>query len=129
MVRPLEPPLLPMTYAYDALSRAAASSTVTAPVWRDAVILRRDALSLALGAATLRRRTATCHPSIGTVPGPGPPPVPATADRREPAQLEPALYGYTNVAEEGGFELGRFPAVGAWLVRVAAQPGHIPIDG
>ena len=23
-----------------------------------------------------------------------------------------ALYGYTNVAEEGGFELGRFPAVG-----------------
>ena len=40
-----------------------------------------------------------------------------------------ALYGYTNVAEEGGFELGRFPAVGAWLVRVAAQPGHIPIDG
>ena len=40
-----------------------------------------------------------------------------------------ALYGYTNVAEEGGFELGRFPAVGAWLARVAAQPGHIPIDG
>ena len=40
-----------------------------------------------------------------------------------------ALYGYTNVAEEGGFELGRFPAVGAWLARVASQPGHIPIDG
>jgi glutathione S-transferase len=39
-----------------------------------------------------------------------------------------ALYGYTNVAEEGGFELGRFPAVRAWLARVAAQPGHIPID-
>ena len=40
-----------------------------------------------------------------------------------------ALYGYTHVAEEGGFELGRFPAVQAWLARVAAQPGHIPIDG
>ena len=40
-----------------------------------------------------------------------------------------ALYGYTNVAEEGGFELGRFPSVQAWLARVAAQPGHIPIDG
>jgi glutathione S-transferase len=40
-----------------------------------------------------------------------------------------ALYGYTNVAEEGGFELGRFPAVETWLARVAAQPGHIPIDG
>ena len=39
-----------------------------------------------------------------------------------------ALYGYTNVAEEGGFELGRFPAVQAWLARVAAEPGHIPID-
>ena len=39
-----------------------------------------------------------------------------------------ALYGYTNVAGEGGFELGRFPAVVAWLARVAAQPGHIPID-
>ena len=40
-----------------------------------------------------------------------------------------ALYGYTNVAEEGGFELGRFPSVQAWLARVASQPGHIPIDG
>jgi glutathione S-transferase len=39
-----------------------------------------------------------------------------------------ALYGYTNVAEEGGFELGRFPAVEAWLTRVAAQPGHVTID-
>jgi glutathione S-transferase len=39
-----------------------------------------------------------------------------------------ALYGYTNVAGEGGFELGRFPAVQAWLARVAALPGYIPID-
>ena len=38
-----------------------------------------------------------------------------------------ALYGYTNVAEEGHFELARFPRVQAWLERVAAQPGHIPI--
>jgi len=61
MARPLEllSYLLPMTYAYDALSRVAASSTVTAEVWRDAVILiGATALSLALGAATLRRRTA-----------------------------------------------------------------------
>ena len=59
MARPLEliSYLLPMTYAYDALSRVAASSTVTAEVWRDAVILiGATALSLALGAATLRRR-------------------------------------------------------------------------
>lgn len=39
-----------------------------------------------------------------------------------------ALYGYTHVAEEGGFDLGRYPAVRAWLARVAAQPGHVPID-
>jgi len=35
-----------------------------------------------------------------------------------------ALYGYTHVADEGGFELGRFPNIGAWLKRVAAQPSH-----
>jgi ABC-2 type transport system permease protein len=61
MARPLEliSYVLPMTYAYDALSRVAASSTVTAEVWRDAVILiGATGLSLALGAATLRRRTA-----------------------------------------------------------------------
>ena len=61
MARPLEliSYVLPMTYAYDALSRVAASSTVSAEVWRDAVILvGATALSLALGAATLRRRTA-----------------------------------------------------------------------
>ena len=39
-----------------------------------------------------------------------------------------ALYGYTNVAEEGHFELARFPRVQAWLERVAAQPNHIPIS-
>jgi glutathione S-transferase len=38
-----------------------------------------------------------------------------------------ALYGYTHVAEEGGFSLEGYPAVRAWHDRVAAQPGHIPI--
>ena len=38
-----------------------------------------------------------------------------------------ALYAYTHVAEEGGFDLKPFPAVRAWIARVAAQPGHIPI--
>ncbi len=37
-----------------------------------------------------------------------------------------ALYGYTQVAGEGGFELSQYPAVGAWLDRVAAQPGYVP---
>ena len=38
-----------------------------------------------------------------------------------------ALYAYTHVAEEGAFDLGRFPAVQAWLARVHDQPGHVPI--
>lgn len=38
-----------------------------------------------------------------------------------------ALYAYTHVAEEGGFDLSRFPAVSRWLERFAAQPGHILI--
>jgi len=38
------------------------------------------------------------------------------------------LYAYTHVAPEGGFELAPYPAIRAWLDRVAAQPGHVPID-
>ncbi len=38
-----------------------------------------------------------------------------------------ALYAYTHVADEGGFDLEGFPAVRAWLDRVAAQPGHVPL--
>jgi glutathione S-transferase len=38
-----------------------------------------------------------------------------------------ALYAYTHVAPEGGFELGLYPAVRAWLERVRGQPGHVPI--
>jgi len=38
-----------------------------------------------------------------------------------------ALYAYTHVAPEGGFELEPYPAIRVWLERVAAQPGHIPI--
>jgi glutathione S-transferase len=39
-----------------------------------------------------------------------------------------ALYAYTHVADQGGFDLGRYPAIRAWLGRVAAEPGHVPID-
>jgi glutathione S-transferase len=37
------------------------------------------------------------------------------------------LYAYTHVAEEGGFDLARYPAVERWLEGVAAQPGHLPM--
>jgi glutathione S-transferase len=39
-----------------------------------------------------------------------------------------ALFGYTHVADEGGFDLGRYPAIRAWISRIASEPGHIPID-
>ena len=39
-----------------------------------------------------------------------------------------ALYAYTHVADEGGFDLARYPAIRAWLGRVAAEPGHVSID-
>jgi glutathione S-transferase len=38
-----------------------------------------------------------------------------------------ALYAYTHVAPEAGFELDAYPEIRAWLGRVAAQPGHILI--
>ena len=38
-----------------------------------------------------------------------------------------ALYAYTHVAPEGGFDLSPYAAVGAWMERVRAQPGHVPI--
>jgi glutathione S-transferase len=39
-----------------------------------------------------------------------------------------ALYAYTHVAHEGGFDLGRYPAVRAWLSRVREQPGHVTLE-
>jgi len=39
-----------------------------------------------------------------------------------------ALYAYTHVAHEGEFDLEPYPAIRAWLDRVADQPGHVPID-
>jgi glutathione S-transferase len=39
-----------------------------------------------------------------------------------------ALFAYTHVAEDGGFELERYPAVTAWIERVAAQPRFIPLE-
>jgi len=38
-----------------------------------------------------------------------------------------ALYAYTHLAPEGGFDVEPYPAVRTWLKRVAAQPGIVPI--
>ena len=36
-----------------------------------------------------------------------------------------ALFAYTDVAHQGGFDLGAYPQVGAWLARVRATPGFV----
>lgn len=38
-----------------------------------------------------------------------------------------ALYAYTHVAHEGGFDLSGYQSIREWLARVGEQPGHIPI--
>ena len=39
-----------------------------------------------------------------------------------------ALYAYTHVADEGGFDLGRHPGISRWIARVAAEPGYVSLD-
>lgn len=45
------------------------------------------------------------------------------ADRSTIADI--AVYAYTHVAHECGYDLDGFPAIRAWLARVAAEPGHV----
>ncbi len=39
-----------------------------------------------------------------------------------------ALYAYTHVAEEGGFDLTAYPNVKAWCEAIALLPGHIALE-
>jgi len=39
-----------------------------------------------------------------------------------------ALYGYTHVAGEGGFDLGKYPSIKSWLLRIESQKGHIAME-
>ena len=38
-----------------------------------------------------------------------------------------AVFAYTHVSHEGGFPLDDFPKIRAWIERVKAQPGFIPM--
>jgi len=40
-----------------------------------------------------------------------------------------AVFGYTHLANEGGFVLADFPAVSAWIERVEGQADFLAIDG
>jgi glutathione S-transferase len=48
------------------------------------------------------------------------------ADRYTVADI--ALYAYTHLAHECDYDLATFPAIRGWLERVAAEPGHVPMD-
>jgi glutathione S-transferase len=39
-----------------------------------------------------------------------------------------ALYAYTHMAHQGGFDLHDYPGIGNWLLRVRQLPGHVTID-
>lgn len=39
-----------------------------------------------------------------------------------------ALYAYTHVCEAGGFRLRDYPGICAWLKRIEAQPGYVPMS-
>jgi glutathione S-transferase len=37
------------------------------------------------------------------------------------------MFGYVSMASRGGYDMERFPAIRAWLERVKAQPGWVPL--
>jgi glutathione S-transferase len=37
------------------------------------------------------------------------------------------MFGYVSMASQGGYDMARFPSIGAWLARVKAQPGWVPL--
>jgi len=39
-----------------------------------------------------------------------------------------AVFGYTHLAADGGFDLRRYPAVLDWMGRVRAKPGYADVD-
>jgi len=48
------------------------------------------------------------------------------ADRYTVADI--ALYAYTHLAHECGYDLATFPEVRTWLDRMAHQPAHVRMD-
>jgi glutathione S-transferase len=39
-----------------------------------------------------------------------------------------ALFAYTHVADEGGFDLNGYPAVLDWIQRIKLRPGYTPME-
>jgi glutathione S-transferase len=74
----------------------------------------------------LEERTAAGHRALAAMEGHLKGRSFLVGDRMTLADI--ALYAYTHVADEGGFDLAGYPAIRAWLERVAAEPGHVPIE-
>jgi len=49
------------------------------------------------------------------------------ADRYTIADI--ALYAYTHVAHEGGFDMSKYAAIASWTARVRSQAGYVGMDG
>lgn len=45
----------------------------------------------------------------------------------KPSIADIALFSYTSVAEEGGYDLSAYPSVQDWISRLSALPGFIPM--
>jgi len=39
-----------------------------------------------------------------------------------------SLYGYTHVADEGGFDLSKYPAIEQWIARIQSDPKYIAME-
>lgn len=39
-----------------------------------------------------------------------------------------ALYAYTHVADEGGFDLAGYPAIRRWIGRIESRPAYVPMS-
>jgi glutathione S-transferase len=44
-----------------------------------------------------------------------------------PTIADLALFAYTHVADEGGFDLKRWPGISAWIARLRGLPGIVPL--
>lgn len=45
-----------------------------------------------------------------------------------PTVADIALFAYTHVAHEGGFDLTRYPNISLWIERIKTLPGYIPMS-
>ena len=103
-------------------SGCSSSNTATSPTspWPLLHLLRR-----AVRARPAPRPTSDRQRGAGR--DGGPPASRALLRRRRYTIADLALYAYTHAADEGGFDLSPYPAIRAWLARLAAEPGHVPI--